>query len=201
MVKSVYDHLDGAAFHGFTVGINDDVTGTSLKVKEQINTIPAGTISCKFWGLGSDGTVGANKNSIKIIGDNTDKFAQGYFEYDSKKSGGITRSHLRFGDSLIQSEYLVGSPDFIAVSQQSFIERYDVLKGIKPNGIFLLNSNWAKDEVFTHFTEAQQKEIIEKQIQVYNIDALKIATEVGLGNRVNTVMQAAFFIISKVLPN
>ena len=200
MVKAVYDHLDGAAFHGFTVGINDDVTGKSLEVKEQINTIPEGTISCKFWGLGSDGTVGANKNSIKIIGDNTDKYGQGYFEYDSKKSGGITRSHLRFGDCKIQSEYLVGSPDFIAVSQQSFIERYDVLRGIKPNGIFLLNSNWAKEEVFNHFTEAQQKEIIEKQIQVYNIDALKIADEVGLGGRVNTVMQAAFFIISKVLP-
>jgi pyruvate-ferredoxin/flavodoxin oxidoreductase len=200
MVKAVYDHLDGAAFHGFTVGINDDVTGTSLEVKEIINTIPEGTISCKFWGLGSDGTVGANKNSIKIIGDNTDKFAQGYFEYDSKKSGGITRSHLRFGDVKIQSEYLVTEPDFIAVSQQSFIERYDVLKGIKKGGIFLLNSNWDKDEVFTHFTEAQQKEIIEKQIQVYNIDALKIAEEVGLGGRVNTVMQAAFFIISEVLP-
>jgi pyruvate-ferredoxin/flavodoxin oxidoreductase len=200
MVKAVYDHLDGAAFHGFTVGINDDVTGTSVEIKEQINTIPEGTISCKFWGLGSDGTVGANKNSIKIIGDNTDKYAQGYFEYDSKKSGGITRSHLRFGDSLIQSEYLVASPDFVAVHQQSFIERYDVLKGIKKNGILLINSNWNKDDVFSHFTEEQQKEIIEKQLEVYNIDALKIANEVGLGNRVNTVMQAAFFIISKVLP-
>ncbi len=200
MVKAVYDHLDGKAFHGFTVGINDDVTGTSIEVKEQINTIPEGTISCKFWGLGSDGTVGANKNSIKIIGDNTDKYAQGYFEYDSKKSGGITRSHLRFGDSKINSEYLVGSPDFVAVHQQSFIERYDVLKGIKKNGILLINSNWDKDEVFSHFTEEQQKEIIEKQLEVYNINALKIADEVGLGNRVNTVMQAAFFIISKVLP-
>ncbi|MFP4548670.1 MAG: pyruvate:ferredoxin (flavodoxin) oxidoreductase [Fidelibacterota bacterium] len=200
MVKAVYDHLDGKAFHGFTVGINDDVTGTSIEVKEQINTIPEGTISCKFWGLGSDGTVGANKNSIKIIGDNTDKYAQGYFEYDSKKSGGITRSHLRFGDSKINSEYLVGNPDFVAVHQQSFIERYDVLKGIKKNGILLINSNWDKDEVFSHFTEEQQKEIIEKQLEVYNIDALKIADEVGLGNRVNTVMQAAFFIISKVLP-
>ncbi|MBN2282005.1 MAG: pyruvate:ferredoxin (flavodoxin) oxidoreductase [Candidatus Marinimicrobia bacterium] len=200
MVKAVYDHLDGSAFHGFTVGINDDVTGTSLEIKEKINTIPAGTISCKFWGLGSDGTVGANKNSIKIIGDNTDKYAQGYFEYDSKKSGGITRSHLRFGDEKIQSEYLVTEPDFIAVSQQSFIERYDVLKGIKKNGIFLLNSNWSREDVFSHFTESQQSEIIEKQIEVYNIDALKIAEEVGLGHRVNTVMQAAFFIISKVLP-
>ncbi len=199
MVKAVYDHLDGKAFHGFTVGIKDDVTGTSIEIKDQINTIPEGTISCKFWGLGSDGTVGANKNSIKIIGDNTEKYAQGYFEYDSKKSGGITRSHLRFGDSKINSEYLVGNPDFIAVHQQSFIERYDVLKGIKKNGILLINSNWDKNEVFNHFTEDQQKEIIEKDLDVYNIDALKIANEVGLGNRVNTVMQAAFFIISKVL--
>ncbi|MBL7067247.1 MAG: 2-oxoacid:acceptor oxidoreductase family protein, partial [Candidatus Marinimicrobia bacterium] len=145
MIKSVYDHLDDACYHGFTVGINDDVTHTSLKVKEQIDTIPEGTISCKFWGLGADGTVGANKNSIKIIGDNTDMYAQGYFQYDSKKSGGTTRSHLRFGKSPIQSGYLVQNADFIACHNQAFIGRYDILEGIKEGGVFLLNSIWTKD--------------------------------------------------------
>jgi len=200
MVKAVYDHLDGKAFHGFTVGITDDVTGLSIPVKEHINTVPEGTISCKFWGLGSDGTVGANKNSIKIIGDNTDMYAQGYFQYDSKKSGGITRSHLRFGKEKIQSEYLVENADFIACHNQAFIGRYDILEGIKENGVFLLNSNWKDDEVFENLTEDMQKTIIEKNINLYNIDALKIAQDVGLGSRINTVMMAAFFIISKVLP-
>jgi len=199
MVKAVYDHLNGKCFHGFTVGINDDVTGTSIEVKEHINSLPEGTISCKFWGLGSDGTVGANKNSIKIIGDNTDLYAQGYFQYDSKKSGGITRSHLRFGKSPIQSPYLVQNADFIACHNQAFIGRYDILEGIKEGGVFLLNSNWSKDEVFENLTEDMQRPIIEKKIQFYNINALEIATEVGLGKRINTVMQAAFFIISKVL--
>jgi pyruvate-ferredoxin/flavodoxin oxidoreductase len=199
MVKGVFDHLDGEAFNGFTVGIKDDVTNTSIEVKEDINTIPEGTISCKFWGLGSDGTVGANKNSIKIIGNNTDKYAQGYFQYDSKKSGGITRSHLRFGDKKIQSEYLVTSADFIACHQQSFVGRYDMLDDIKEGGTFLLNSNWDDDKVFENLTEKMQKTIIEKNINVYNIDALKIANDVGLGKRINTVMQAAFFIISGVL--
>ncbi len=200
MVKAVYGHLDGACTHGFTVGINDDVTHTSLEVKEKVNTVPEGTISCKFWGLGSDGTVGANKNSIKIIGDNTDMYAQGYFQYDSKKSGGITRSHLRFGKSPIQSAYLVVDDiDFIACHNPAFIGRYDVLEGIKEGGVFLLNSNYSKDEVFEHLTEDMQRTIIDKKIQFYNIDALKIAESVGLGLRINTVMQAAFFIISKVL--
>jgi pyruvate-ferredoxin/flavodoxin oxidoreductase len=200
MVKAVYDHLDGKAFHSFTVGITDDVTGLSIPVKEHINTVPEGTISCKFWGLGSDGTVGANKNSIKIIGDNTDMYAQGYFQYDSKKSGGITRSHLRFGKEKIQSEYLVENADFIACHNQAFIGRYDILEGIKENGVFLLNSNWKDDEVFENLTEDMQKTIIEKNISLYNIDALKIAQDVGLGSRINTVMMAAFFIISKILP-
>ncbi|KUK56262.1 MAG: Putative pyruvate-ferredoxin oxidoreductase 4Fe-4S domain [Marinimicrobia bacterium 46_47] len=200
MVKAVYDHLDGKAFHSFTVGIRDDVTGLSIPIKEHINTVPEGTISCKFWGLGSDGTVGANKNSIKIIGDNTDMYAQGYFQYDSKKSGGITRSHLRFGKDKIQSEYLVENADFIACHNQAFIGRYDILQGIKENGVFLLNSNWKDEEVFENLTEDMQKTIIEKNISLYNIDALKIAQEVGLGSRINTVMMAAFFIISKVLP-
>jgi len=199
MINAVYEHLDGKCSHGFTVGINDDVTGTSIKVKEHINTLPEGTISCKFWGLGSDGTVGANKNSIKIIGDNTDMYAQGYFQYDSKKSGGITRSHLRFGKSPIQSPYLIQNADFIACHNQAFIGRYDVLEGIKEGGVFLINSNWSKDEVFEKLTENMQKTIIEKNIKLYNIDALEIAKNIGLGGRINTVMQAAFFIISNVL--
>ncbi len=199
MVKAVYDHLDGKCTHNFTVGINDDVTHTSLTIGEDIDVSPEGTISCKFWGLGSDGTVGANKNTIKIIGDNTEKYAQGHFEYDSKKSGGITRSHLRFGDTKIQSEYIVTSPDFVACHQQSFVERYDLLKGIKEGGTFLLNSNYSNEEVFNHLTEDQQKTIIEKKIKLYNIDALKIANDVGLGKRINSVMMTAFFLISGVL--
>jgi len=199
MVKAVYDHLEGEAFNGFTVGIEDDETNTNIEVKEEINTIPEETISCKFWGLGSDGTVGANKNSIKIIGNNTDQYAQGYFQYDSKKSGGITRSHLRFGKDKIQSEYLVTEADFIACHQQSFIGRYDVLEGIKEGGTFLLNSKWDNDKVFENLTEKMQRTIIEKDIDVYNIDALEIANEVGLGKRINTVMQTAFFLISGVL--
>ncbi|HHS12409.1 MAG TPA: pyruvate:ferredoxin (flavodoxin) oxidoreductase [bacterium] len=200
MVKAVYDHLNSDGFHGFTVGIEDDVTKKSIPVKDRINTLPEGTISCKFWGLGADGTVGANKNSIKIIGDHTDMYAQGYFEYDSKKSGGITRSHLRFGKSPIQSPYLVSDADFVACHNQAFIGRYDILEGIKENGVFLLNSNWSQDEAFANLTEEMQKTIIEKNIQFYNIDALEIARSLGLGGRINTVMQAAFFIISNVLP-
>jgi pyruvate-ferredoxin/flavodoxin oxidoreductase len=199
MVKAVYDHLDGKCTHNFTVGINDDVTNLSLPIKEDIDSTPPGTINCKFWGLGADGTVGANKNSIKIIGDNTDMYAQGYFQYDSKKSGGITRSHLRFGKSPIQSEYLVENPDFVGCHNQAFIGRYDVLEGIKDKGVFLLNSNWDQDKVFENFTIDMQKTIINKKIRLYNINALKIANEVGLGNRINTVMQTAFFLISGVL--
>jgi pyruvate-ferredoxin/flavodoxin oxidoreductase len=200
MVKAVYDYLDGECKHGFTVGINDDVTRLSISVKEEINTIPEGTISCKFWGLGSDGTVGANKNSIKIIGDNTELYAQGYFQYDSKKSGGITRSHLRFGKTAIQSPYLVKNADFIACHNPAFIGRYDIIEGIKEGGVFLINSQWSKDEVFENMTKNMQEIIIKKKVKLYNINALEIAQKVGLGQRINTVMQAAFFIISEVLP-
>ncbi len=199
MVKAVYDHLDGEATHGFTVGINDDITHKSLKIGSQLNTMPEGGISCKFWGLGSDGTVGANKNSIKIIGDNTDMYAQGYFQYDSKKSGGITRSHLRFGKSPIQSEYLIEHANFIGLHNPAFIGRYDILEGIEDGGVFLLNSHWNTEEVFENLTEGMQKTIIEKNIKLYNINALKIANDVGLGGRINTVMQTAFFLISGVL--
>lgn len=200
MIKAVYDHLDNQCFHGFTVGINDDVTKTSLPIGEDIDAEPKGVVRCKFWGYGSDGTVGASKNSIKIIGDNTDMYVQGYFQYDSKKSGGVTISHLRFGKEKIQSQYLLNNVDFVALHKSSYIGRYDILEGITEGGTFLLNSTWKADEVFEHLTEDMQKTIIEKKIKVYNIDALKIAQEVGLGARINTVMQAAFFKISGVLP-
>lgn len=200
MVKAVYDHLDGRCSHGFTVGIEDDLTGTSVTIREEIDAEPKTVVRCKFWGYGSDGTVGASKNSIKIIGDNTDMYAQGYFQYDSKKSGGVTISHLRFGKEKIQSQYLLNNVDFIALHKSSYIGRYDILEGIKEGGIFLLNSTWKPNEVFDNLTEDMQKTIIEKKIKVYNIDALKIAHEVGLGARINTVMQTAFFKISGVLP-
>ncbi|MFC2158175.1 pyruvate:ferredoxin (flavodoxin) oxidoreductase [Acidobacteriota bacterium] len=200
MVKAVYSHLDGAQTHGFTVGIDDDVTNTSIDVNENIDTEPSGVIRCKFWGYGSDGTVSANKNSIKIIGDATPMFAQGYFQYDSKKSGGVTISHLRFGKNKIQSQYLLCAVDFVALHKPSYIGRYDILEGLREGGTFLLNSTWEKDEVFENLTEDMQRTIIDKNIKVYNIDALKIAHEVGLGARISTVMQAAFFKISGVLP-
>jgi pyruvate-ferredoxin/flavodoxin oxidoreductase len=200
MVKAVYDHLENDGFHGFTVGINDDVSHRSIPVGENLPTIPEGTISCKFWGLGSDGTVGANKNSIKIIGDGTDMYCQGYFQYDSKKSGGVTRSHLRFGKAPIQSEYTVVAADFIACHNQAYIGRYDLLEGIKENGVFLLNSIWSADEVFDNLTADMQREIIDKKIKVYNVNALKIAQEVGLGTKINSVMQTAYFLISGILP-
>ncbi len=200
MVKAVYDHLEGACTHGFTVGIEDDVTHTSLPMGEEIDAEPQGTIRCKFWGYGSDGTVSANRNSIKIIGDNTDQYAQAYFQYDSKKSGGITISHLRFGKEKIKSPYLLSTVDFVALHKSSYIGRYDILGGIKEGGTFLLNSTWKTEEVFEHLTESMQRTIIEKKIKVYNIDALKIAHEVGLGARISTVMQAAFFKISGILP-
>ena len=200
MVKAVYDMLDKKPRHGFTVGIEDDVSHLSVPVTEEIDTEPKGVVRCKFWGYGSDGTVSANKNSIKIIGDATDMYAQGYFEYDSKKSGGVTISHLRFGKDKIQSQYLLKTVDFVALHKSSYIGRYDILKGIREGGTFLLNSTWRADEVFGNLTEDMQKTIIKKNIKVYHIDALKIAHEVGLGARISTVMQAVFFKISGVLP-
>jgi pyruvate-ferredoxin/flavodoxin oxidoreductase len=199
MVFSVYKHLIAKGFHGFTVGIEDDVTHLSLPLDEYIDPSPEGTINCKFWGLGSDGTVGANKNSIKILGDHTDMYVQGYFQYDSKKSGGITRSHLRFGKHPIKSQYFVSKEDFVACHNQAFIDRFDLLGGIKENGVFLLNSFWNRDEAFCNLTSRMQQIIIDRKIKFYNIDGLKIADEVGLGGRVNTVMQTAFFLISGIL--
>ncbi len=200
MVKAVYDHLAGAATHGFTVGINDDVTHTSIPVGPVLDTELPGTIRCKFWGYGSDGTVGANKNSIKIIADNTDMFGQGYFQYDSKKSGGVTISHLRFGKQPIQSQYYLNTVDFIALHKPSYIGRLDILEGIREGGIFLINSNLKAGEVFENLTGQMQRTIIDKKVKVYAIDALKIADELGLGNRINSIMQACFFKLSGVLP-
>ena len=199
MIKAVFDHLDDGCFHDFTVGIEDDVTHRSIPIKEELSAEPEDVVRCMFWGLGSDGTVGANKNSIKIIGDNTDMYAQGYFQYDSKKSGGITVSHLRFGKSRIQSPYLVTQPDFVACHNPAYIGRFPMLKGIREGGTFLLNSEWPGSEVFDHLTEDMQRTIIEKKIKFYNINALKIAVDAGLGPRINTVMQVAFFKISGIL--
>ncbi|MBN2265542.1 MAG: pyruvate:ferredoxin (flavodoxin) oxidoreductase [Candidatus Aminicenantes bacterium] len=199
-VKAVYDHLDGPATHGFTVGITDDVTHTSIPVGPVLETEPPGTVRCKFFGYGSDGTVGANKNSIKIIADHTDMYGQGYFQYDSKKSGGVTISHLRFGKQPIQSQYFLNTVDFVALHKPSYIGRLDILEGIRGGGTFLINCDWPAAEVFENLTEDMQRTIIDKKVKVYAIDALKMAGELGLGLRINTIMQACFFKLSGVLP-
>ena len=184
----------------FTVGIVDDVTFKSLPVGAEINLSPKGTFQAKFYGLGSDGTVGANKNSIKIIGDNTDKYSQAYFAYDSKKSGGITVSHLRFGDQPIRSPYLVNTPDFVACHVPSYLGKYDVLKGLRKNGTFLLNTIWDVEETKEKLPNSIKKYLAENNINFYIINATKIAEEIGLGNRTNTIMQSAFFKIAEVIP-
>ncbi|NLY91370.1 MAG: pyruvate:ferredoxin (flavodoxin) oxidoreductase, partial [Firmicutes bacterium] len=201
MAKAVFDNLAAAEPKNFfTVGINDDVTKTSLEVKETIDVALEGLHRCKFFGLGSDGTVGANKNSIKIIGDNTDMYAQGYFVYDSKKSGGITISHLRFGKSPIKAPYLIDQADFIACHNPSYVTRYDILDGIKEGGSFLLNSPWTAEEMNEKLPAAMKQTIAKKNLKFFNIDAVKIASEVGLGGRINMIMQVAFFKIAKVIP-
>jgi len=200
MVKAVFDHLDGPCFHDFTVGINDDVSHLSIPIKEEIDAEDPDVVRCIFWGLGSDGTVGANKNSIKIIGDNTDLNAQAYFSYDSKKSGGITISYLRFGKKKIQSPYQFSKASFVALHNPSYIGRYDILRDITPGGVFLLNSEWSNEEVFSRLTRDMQETIVRKKIRFYNINALKISDSVGLGKRINSVMQVAFFKISGILP-
>ena len=201
-VQAVYDNLAAKSpKNHFTVGINDDVSMTSLAVGAPITTEPAGTIRCKFWGLGSDGTVGANKNSIKIIGDHTDMYAQGYFAYDSKKSGGITVSHLRFGPKDIKSHYLITEADFIACHNQSYVTRFDLLEGIKKGGAFLLNCVWAPEELDQKLPAAIKREIARNALDFYIINAYKIAEELGLGQRINMILQSAFFKISKVIPD
>jgi len=200
MVKSVFDHLDNACFDGFVVGINDDVTNKSVVEYEKIDSENPDDVRCKFWGYGSDGTVSANKNSIKIIGESTDKHVQAYFSYDSHKSGGVTISHLRFGDEEIRSEYLITNADFIALHKPSYITRYDVLCGIENQGTFLLNCPYTKEEAFGKLTKKMQDEIIEKNVKFYIINATRISKSVGLGNRINTVMQAAFFKLANIIP-
>ena len=186
--------------NNFTVGIVDDVTHTSLVVDKEIDTTTEGTKQCKFWGLGSDGTVGANKSAIKIIGDHTDMYAQAYFSYDSKKSGGITVSHLRFGKKPIKSPYLINSADFVACHNQSYVDKYDVLTGLKDGGSFLLNCIWDKDDVEKHLPAAMKKYIAHHNINFYTINAVKIAQEIGLGGRINMIMQSAFFKIANIIP-
>jgi len=184
----------------FTIGIVDDVTFHSLPLLPEVDIQAPGTFSAKFWGIGSDGTVGANKNSIKIIADNTDKYAQAYFAYDSKKSGGVTVSHLRFGDTPIRSTYLVNMADFIACHVPSYLDKYDLLKGLKKGGTFLLNSIWDAEETKKRLPDAMKKYMADHDIQFYIIDATKIAEEIGLGNRTNSIMQSAFFRLANVIP-
>ena len=200
-IMSVFDNLKlNEPKNRFTVGIIDDVTFTSLPIGEEISFAKPGTYEAKFYGLGSDGTVGANKNTIKIIGETTDKYCQAYFAYDSKKSGGFTTSHLRFGDSPITSPYLVNSPDFVACHVPSYIGKYDMLAGIKEGGTFLLNSLWNAEETKKRLPDSIRKTLATKKINFYIIDATEIATEIGLGNRTNTILQSAFFKISGVIP-
>ena len=200
-IIAVYENLKSSnPKDGFTIGIVDDVSHTSLNIKEEIDTSPKENIRCKFWGLGSDGTVGANKMAIKIIGDNTNLYAQGYFEYDSKKSGGTTISHLRFGKSPIKSEYLVYDADFISCHNKSYIYHYDVLKGLRAGGTFVLNCPWKLEELDSHLPNEMKKFIKDNNINFYIIDAEGIAQDIGLGRRINMIMQAAFFKLANVMP-
>ena len=184
----------------FTIGIYDDVTNLSLEVKEDPVTTPEGTINCKFWGLGADGTVGANKNSIKIIGDNTDMYAQAYFDYDSKKSGGVTMSHLRFGKKAIKSTYLIKQANFVACHNPAYVRKYNMVQELVPGGTFLLNCSWSPEELETHLPGQVKRYIAENDIQFYTIDGIKIGKEIGLGGRINTVLQSAFFKLAAIIP-
>ena len=200
-IIAVFDNLKlREPKNGFTIGIVDDVTFKSLPLKEEVSIVKKGTYECKFFGLGSDGTVGANKNTIKIIGDHTPKYCQGYFDYDSKKSGGYTCSHLRFGDQPIHAPYLVSTPDFVACHVPSYLYKYDVLKGIKEGGSLLLNSLWDTEETFKRIPDFVKKTIVERHIRLYLINATKIAAEIGLGGRTNTILQSAFFKITDIIP-
>lgn len=200
-LMAVYTNLNMAEpKDDFTIGIVDDVTFKSLPVPAEISIAHAGTFEGKFYGLGSDGTVGANKNTIKIIGDATDKYCQAYFAYDSKKSGGITISHLRFGDSPIRASYLVSTPDFVACHVPSYLWKYDMLRGIKENGTFLLNSVWSVEETKAKLPSSVKKILAEKKVNFYIINATEIAEQIGLGNRTNTILQSAFFKIANVVP-
>ncbi|HPE40390.1 MAG TPA: pyruvate:ferredoxin (flavodoxin) oxidoreductase [Bacteroidales bacterium] len=200
-ILSVFNNLaSDQPKNQFTVGIVDDVTFKSLPILPAINVLPKGTFEAKFYGLGADGTVGANKNSIKIIGDNTDKYSQAYFAYDSKKSGGFTSSHLRFGDQPILAPYLVGTPDFVAVHVPSYLEKYDCLKGLKDGGTFLYNSIWDAEETKKRLPDNVKQYLAAHNISMYIINATEVAEKIGLGNRTNTILQSAFFKISEVIP-
>jgi pyruvate-ferredoxin/flavodoxin oxidoreductase len=200
-IVSVFDNLkQNEPKNQFTISIVDDVTYTSLPIQPPMSVVPEGTFEGKFYGIGGDGTVGANKNSIKIIGETTDKFAQGYFSYDSKKSGGITVSHLRFGDEPIRSSYLVGTPNFVACHVPAYLQKYDMLEGIREGGTFLLNSIWDVEETKEKLPDKVKKQLAEKNINFYIINATKIAEEIGLGGRTNTIMQSAFFKLANVIP-
>ena len=199
-IISVFNNMEGEKKNQFTIGIVDDVTFRSLPLLPEISILPKGTFEARFYGLGADGTVGANKNSIKIIGDNTDKYSQAYFDYDSKKSGGYTCSHLRFGDNPLPAPYLVGTPDFVAVHVPSYLRKYDCLRGLKDNGTFLYNSPWSVEETKAQLPDFVKKYLALHHITMYIIDATKIAAEIGLGNRTNTILQSAFFKISEVIP-
>ncbi len=200
-VLAVFNNLDqDEPKDGFTIGINDDVTHTSLDQSEELKIVEEGTTRCKFWGFGSDGTVGANKQAITIIGDNTDMYAQGYFDYDSKKSGGLTVSHLRFGTSPIRSTYLLDEADFVSCSKQAYVNQYDLLKGLKKGGTFLLNCTWEVEELDDHLPAKMKKYLADNDIEFYIVNANKIAADLGLGSRINMIIQSAFFKLSQVLP-
>jgi pyruvate-ferredoxin/flavodoxin oxidoreductase len=201
MAKAIFDNLDqNDPKNHFTVGILDDVTHTSLPLGEHFEASPEGLVRCKFWGIGGDGTVGANKDAIKIIGDNTNMFVQGYFAYDSKKSGGVTVSHLRFGKSPIQSTYLIDKADYIACHQTAYIDKYDLLEDIRDGGTFVLNAYWDYEDIEKHLPNSLKRAIAEKHLKFYVIDAVKIAEEIGLGGRINMVMQTVFFKLASVIP-
>ena len=201
-VFAVYEELaKDAPKHEFTIGIVDDVTHLSLDEKVSPNTAAEGTIECKFWGLGGDGTVGANKNSIKIIGDHTDKYVQAYFQYDSKKTGGVTVSHLRFGDKPIKSPYYINKADFVACHNPSYITKgFKIVQDVKPGGVFLINCQWDLAELEHHLDASAKQYIAKNNIQLYTIDAIDLAIKVGMGKRTNTILQSAFFSLAKVMP-
>ena len=201
-VFAVYENLAQAEpKNHFTIGIVDDVTNTSLEEKASPNTAAEGTIECKFWGLGGDGTVGANKNSIKIIGDHTDKYVQAYFQYDSKKTGGVTISHLRFGDKPIRSPYYINKADFVACHNPSYVTKnFPMVRDVKPGGEFMINCQWSKEELEHHLSAEAKRYIAENNIQLYTINAIDLAAQIGMGKRTNTILQSAFFSLAKVMP-
>ena len=201
-IKAVYDNCACKDNYKprFTIGIVDDVTNLSLTTEGALDSAPAGTVSCKFWGLGSDGTVGANKNSIKIIGDHTDKYVQAYFSYDSKKSGGVTVSHLRFGDTPIKSTYLINRADFVACHNESYITKYDMVQDVKPGGTFLLNCQWSPEELEERLPGQVKRYIAENNVNFYTVDGVKLGQETGMGSRINTILQSAFFYLADIIP-